>query len=355
MKIFAQITKVDDEKRMVYGYASTEALDSQGERVSKDAIEAALPEYMRFANIREMHQSSAVGVAKEATIDDKGLYLAVKIVDNSAWEKVKEGVYKGFSIGGRMLEKVGGVIQSLKLSEISLVDRPANPDAVFDVWKSEEMPAQEKAVDDLAALINDGKISPDQVLKLAQAEINKASEMKKYVPLNKGMYTVQMAAQLLDNLSVLQEATEYEANSEGDGSTIPDQLKELCRQMGETLKALVTEEVDELNANVTNEDIAMADKAADIKKSEDMQKMIYEMAKSIDAMRSENVTLSKKVADLEAKPAPPKGVLKVIEKGQDVATDAKEIPSVKKSNGEVDQVSTEIKKVLMGGGRPFIS
>jgi hypothetical protein len=50
MKLYAEITKIDRERRMVFGYASTEALDSQGEVVRKEAIEAALPDYMRFGN-----------------------------------------------------------------------------------------------------------------------------------------------------------------------------------------------------------------------------------------------------------------------------------------------------------------
>ena len=55
--IYAPIAKVDREERMVYGYASTEAVDSQGEVVRKEALAAALPDYMRFANVREMHQA----------------------------------------------------------------------------------------------------------------------------------------------------------------------------------------------------------------------------------------------------------------------------------------------------------
>ena len=95
MRFYWPIAKVDAEQRMVWGYASTEALDEQGEIVKREALEAALGDYMRFANIREMHQPSAVGVAKEATIDDRGLYLAAKIVDDEAWEKVVQGVYQG--------------------------------------------------------------------------------------------------------------------------------------------------------------------------------------------------------------------------------------------------------------------
>lgn len=138
LNLFASITKLDDEKRLAFGYASTEALDSQGEIVRREALEAALPDYMRFANIREMHLPSAVGVAHEAEIDDKGLLLAAKIVDNGAWQKVKERVYKGFSIGGRVTARDPAdrrIITGVDLTEISLVDRPANPEATIEIFK----------------------------------------------------------------------------------------------------------------------------------------------------------------------------------------------------------------------------
>ena len=138
MRFYWPITKVDAEQRMVWGYASTQAQDDQGETISREALAGALDDYMRFANIREMHQPSAVGVAKEATVDDKGLYLGAKIVDGDAWQKVVEGVYKGFSIGGRVTARDPAnrsVITGLTLTEISVVDRPANPEAIFDCWK----------------------------------------------------------------------------------------------------------------------------------------------------------------------------------------------------------------------------
>jgi phage head maturation protease len=138
MKIYLPIAKVDAERREVWGYASTEARDDQGEIVKRDALVAALGDYMRFANIREMHQLSAVGVAREAAVDDRGLYIGAKIVDDQAWQKVIEGVYKGYSIGGRITQRDPAdykTITGLVLNEISLVDRPANPEAVFDYWK----------------------------------------------------------------------------------------------------------------------------------------------------------------------------------------------------------------------------
>ncbi len=137
VSIFIPFEKKDDDQRIVEGYASTEALDSQGEIVKADALEEALPDYMKFANIREMHQMSAVGKTISAKVDTakKGLFISGKVVDDNAWKKVKEGVYNGFSIGGRVLKRIGNTIHGLALSEISLVDRPANPEAVFSLVK----------------------------------------------------------------------------------------------------------------------------------------------------------------------------------------------------------------------------
>jgi hypothetical protein len=154
MRFYWPIAKVDAEQRMVWGYASTEAEDDQGESVTREALAAALDDYMRFANIREMHQPSAVGVATEAAVDAKGLYLGAKIVDDDAWQKVVEGVYKGFSIGGRVTARDPAdrrLITSLRLTEISVVDRPANPETVFDCWKLSTGPATGGSMANIAA------------------------------------------------------------------------------------------------------------------------------------------------------------------------------------------------------------
>lgn len=135
---YFRIAKMDEAKQSVWGYASTPTLDSDEEIVSLDAIKAALPGYLEWGNIREMHKSSAVGVAIEddTHVDDKGLWLGARIVDPMAWLKVKEEVYKGFSIGGNVVRKKGNVIEQLELVEISLVDRPANADCRIEIIKA---------------------------------------------------------------------------------------------------------------------------------------------------------------------------------------------------------------------------
>lgn len=146
---FLPITKVDDEQRMVWGYASTGALDLDGEIIKVSAIKAALPDYLEWGNIREMHTASAVGVAAETAMDDKGLWLGAHISDDTAWRKCKpttlaDGtvlgpVYKGFSIGGAVRRKVGMTIEELQLIEISLVDRPANPECRIEMVKGAQV------------------------------------------------------------------------------------------------------------------------------------------------------------------------------------------------------------------------
>src|SRR5467141_849731 len=143
MRLYGAIEKVepqDDGTVRVHGIATSETVDDQDEIVRADAMRAALPEYMRFPALREMHQLSAAGTTLEAEVGDDGTTrIVAHVVDPVAVAKVKNQVYRGFSIGGRVTQRDPGnpkAITGLVLSEISLVDRPANPEAVFDCWKA---------------------------------------------------------------------------------------------------------------------------------------------------------------------------------------------------------------------------
>ena len=144
MRLFGSLTKIEDQPDgtlKVYGVASTGARDDAGEIVRPEAMKAALPDYARYPALREMHQATAAGRTLEASVDDDGATrIVAHVVDPVAIAKVKSRTYAGFSIGGRVLArdpKDATVITKIKLSEISLVDRPANPEAVIDLWKAE--------------------------------------------------------------------------------------------------------------------------------------------------------------------------------------------------------------------------
>ncbi|NBO78071.1 MAG: hypothetical protein EBV27_00195 [Actinobacteria bacterium] len=111
--------------------------------------EASMKAFSAFrGNIREMHQPSAVGKMVSFKQDKyfdpntkkfyNGVFVSAYVSKGAqdAWEKVLDGTYTGFSIGGRMNkwddgydEKSDSTIRIIKdydLVELSLVDSPAN-------------------------------------------------------------------------------------------------------------------------------------------------------------------------------------------------------------------------------------
>ena len=155
MAQFLTFSKVDDEKRMVYGVATDETPDVDEEVIDWKATKKAAADYSNWRNIREMHDAKAVGTADVIKMDDvnKKMLIGAHISDDIAWKKVKDGVYKGFSIGGKkkaveVFKDAGRTLTRITdyiLTEISLVDRPANPSAVFSIVKrNEQMDDEEK-------------------------------------------------------------------------------------------------------------------------------------------------------------------------------------------------------------------
>jgi HK97 family phage prohead protease len=158
MRLFGELTKIEEQpdgSLKVYGVASTGARDEAGEVVLPAAMKAALPDYARYPALREMHQPTAAGRTLEATVDDDGATrIVAQVVDPVAIAKVKSRTYAGFSIGGRVIARDPAdatIITKIKLSEISLVDRPANPEAVIDLWKAAAAAPSNEAVKSFAA------------------------------------------------------------------------------------------------------------------------------------------------------------------------------------------------------------
>jgi hypothetical protein len=109
MRIYGEITKIeaqDDGTIRVEGVASSGAVDDVDETVLPEAMKAALPGYMRFGALREMHGLSAAGATLKAEVGEDGVTrIQAHVVDPVAVKKVQLGVYKGFSIGGRVLAR----------------------------------------------------------------------------------------------------------------------------------------------------------------------------------------------------------------------------------------------------------
>ena len=183
---FASFEKAAPEQRVVVGYASSERVDGQNDVVDSEALSQALGDYMQWANLREMHQPKAVGKVLSATpvrgtiqLKDGSkltnpLRIVAQIIDSETWEKVKTGVLKGFSIGGKVLQaltqKMNGKevrrITGLQLHEISLVDRPANPDARIILMKRDDSSSSDEAVTKVVKPATISKASQNDPSKL---------------------------------------------------------------------------------------------------------------------------------------------------------------------------------------------
>ncbi len=146
VRLSMPIGKVDVERRMVSGFATLDNIDKQGDIVT---TESSIKAFKNFrGNLREMHQPSAVGKIvsfKEDRYFDpnekkfySGVYVSAYVSKGAqdAWEKVLDGTYTGFSIGGNIktwddafneeMDKTIRVIKEYDLFELSLVDSPAN-------------------------------------------------------------------------------------------------------------------------------------------------------------------------------------------------------------------------------------
>jgi hypothetical protein len=146
VRLSMPIAKVDQERRIVSGFATLDNVDRQGDIVPTDASVKAFETFR--GNLREMHQQIAVGKVvsfKEDKYFDpeskefyNGVYVSAYVSKGAqdTWEKVLDGTLTGFSIGGNIkdaedvynedMDKAIRVIKDYELYELSLVDNPAN-------------------------------------------------------------------------------------------------------------------------------------------------------------------------------------------------------------------------------------
>jgi phage head maturation protease len=260
VQMFAEISKVDHEKRMVYGYATTSALDSQDEEITKEATEMALKDYSNWRNLREMHQASAVGTVPVIEMTEKGAYVGAHVVDDSAWKKVENGVYKGFSIGGKRqedekyfnekLQKRITRITKYKLNEISLVDRPANPEAIFNVAKRDDSEPEEKAVSEEikkeVAVMDEIKKdeSPPAELKIEKTVEVVAPPPEETVTLKKAEYDEFVKA--TEELKKLSEQSKVQADALAKREEVDAEILKRIEALAPKMKQVVQKSEEEL-------------------------------------------------------------------------------------------------------------
>ena len=232
--MFIPLCKVDEVSRMVYGRIG-ETPDRAGEvfdyASSKPNFEAWSGQFEKctdgksLGNLRAMHGKIAAGKFTKVDFDDeaKTIELAAHVVDDAEWEKVLQGVYTGFSPGGKYAKrwKDGRHTRyTAQPNEVSLVDLPCIPDATFTLVKGDGL-AEERA-------FKSG--SSDELAK--------------------GLYDVSRLVDLINSLTYLAEGAAYEANGEQDGSAIPGRLNSWLSTGVQILVDMTREETAEALASL---------------------------------------------------------------------------------------------------------
>jgi hypothetical protein len=176
---YFSIEKADrnaDGTMTVYGKATDDSLDIDQQICDGDWLKRAMPAWFKSGgNIREQHSQIAAGVAKEYEAKADGHYIGVLVVDPVSVKKVDAGVLKGFSVGiknprvVRDSKAANGRIVDGQIVEISLVDRPANPNCQLVLAKSVD---GEKDLVQVEEWIEkkEGEQDPSQVIKPRKGE-----------------------------------------------------------------------------------------------------------------------------------------------------------------------------------------
>lgn len=301
LSLFVPLTKVDEEKRLVYGVATAEQPDRSGEICD---YETTKPFYEKWSgeiakasggkslgNIRAMHGKVAAGKLTSINFNDdaKQIEICAKVVDDNEWKKVLEGVYTGFSQGGAYAKTWKDPANpaltryTASPSEVSLVDLACLPacdgftvvkaDGTTELRKfADKAPVEVSLVDHEhfeGSEIKAGQqpdsgdvekaagaeVTPDPELTAAEKALAALDQVEKAVQpapaslfagdLKKSLYSVSHFASILSDLYWLQRDAFDEAAYEGDASPVPAQIRAASQTLASILVTMVIEETTE--------------------------------------------------------------------------------------------------------------
>jgi hypothetical protein len=321
--LFVPFTKIDEEKREVWGRLTHEVVDRDGEIWDYDASVphmkawsesfAAATDGQSLGNLRAMHQPISAGklIAIEFNDAEKAVDIGTKIVDDKEWEKVQQWLYTGFSLGGRVVKSWRDPNEpkykrfEVKPIEASLADMPCVPTATFTYIKvgglsetrhfnktkaeramltkfadaaNRKFPIETKAQTQVSLAVwgktkaREAYAEADQatiVDALVTAATEHALEGVTAKALEggdfaKGLYDVSRLAELIQSLAYLQQNTACEREYEDDGSPVPDAIRDAIASLLGSLEAMVGEEGDELLRMLGLDAAAEANKTAAI-------------------------------------------------------------------------------------------
>jgi hypothetical protein len=338
LKLFGNISKVnenDDGTLTVSGIASSESIDSDGEIILADAIKNSIGDYMKFGGtgaLREMHQNIAAGTTLSMKVSDDGkTEIEALVVDPVSVKKVLAGVLKGFSIGGKVTKRSGqnrNIIEALKLTEVSLVDRPANPDAMITLYKADTI--GDEPEDD-------------------EVEVKEIGTPERTEEVAKSLYCIADLASVLNHAKYVQRTLALEET----GSTIPDEIKEWISEGLEILNQMTQEELTPLMSQQPTESDMPQEVIEEVKKETAKAEVVKPEAEAPkeEAPKEDEMSQEQMVKEIhsmlkgmmEKNYAPMEEEKKKAESNDDLSKAAKENESLKDELAKTTKALTELK------------
>ena len=393
VRLSMPFSKVDEERRIVSGFATLDNIDKQNDIVTP---EASLKAFEKFrGNIREMHQPKAVGKMvsfKEDKYFDPeskkfyaGVYVSTYISKGAqdTWEKVLDGTLSGFSIGGRMNkwddafdEKMDATIRIIKdydLVELSLVDTPANQFANVisvekvdgvDVIKGDSVDVEIENVfwDEENGIVmlsdKDSEVSPTSGVTMKnigfveKSDAEKPEMVKFLVDSAKGINTSKITKEvgpMTDEVNetvaetVEEVAVEAEVAPEADVEVAEEVTEEVAVE-----EVAADEEVAEKADSVSKSDEVLVDAVAEIKDT--VTKAFSDLTAVVQAQAEQIAQLSKSIDSVKNEVTEAKGEFNEFGK----RVDAVEADTAFRKSGDLGEIvqetqSDKIEKSLWDG------
>jgi hypothetical protein len=262
----------------------------------------------------------------------KGVFVSAYISKgaNDAWEKVLDGTYTGFSIGGRMnkwddaydekSDKTIRVIKEYDLVELSLVDSPANQFANIvsvekvdgvNVVKGDETVLENVFYDKESGLVmlseNESEISPTTGEQMAnigfveKTDSEKINMMKFLVDSAKGINTSKINKEvqpMTENTEAVAEVIETEAAVEVEKSEVAPEVDAVVETTTEDVvkadEAPVSEEIAKSEETLA---VDVVEEVTEVSKSDDTVESTVEIKNTLESAFSDLVS---KVNSLQA-------------------------------------------------------
>jgi hypothetical protein len=301
--------KVDKARRIVSGWATLNNLDSQNDIVTTESSVKAFKNFR--GNVRELHERIAAGKLVDYGVTKYFDKMSDKVYDGvfvrayiskgapNTWEKVLDGTLNGFSIGGEIvdwdneIDENGNpirVIKEYKLTELSLVDNPANPlanivaveksadfyeDMIENTFGEEmnDMPRTKKSAEGVVgtdATTAEAPVAEAPVVEESVAEVTETVEETVEPVVEEVTATEDPKAQEADE--ILEESVESaDPVSEADSDVLASAINEIKAALQErdaqTASAFagIVEQLKELKAGIDNTKTSMQEELAGVK------------------------------------------------------------------------------------------